>query len=105
MRLTRSMIEAFRVKHGRKLPLLITSIHERICRAMSYAVSPRLGCLRRGVVTLLGKPDSVSDRRAPGGAPLPGIHIYESKLARGRCISVIYLDTNDRVVRSEIYGY
>src|SRR2546423_13971519 len=33
------------------------------------------GMSEKEVVTLLGKPDSVSDRRGPGGTPLAGIHI------------------------------
>src|SRR5437868_5038877 len=38
------------------------------------------GAAEREVVTLLGKPDSVSDRRGPGGKPLTEIRIYEYRI-------------------------
>jgi hypothetical protein len=71
----------------------------------------RPGTSEKEVITLLGEPDRVSDRRGPGGEPLPGIHIYEYKLGNWMfqrmddAFLYVHLDTSGRVVRSEIYGY
>jgi hypothetical protein len=69
------------------------------------------GVVESEVVTLLGKPDSVSDRRGPGGKVLTGIRIYEYRIGNwplwrmDDAFVYVHLDTNDRVVKSEIYGY
>ena len=71
----------------------------------------RAGMPETDVVALLGTPDRVSDRRGPGGTPLVGIHIYEYRLGSWMsqrmddAFLYVHLDTRDRVVRTEIYGY
>jgi hypothetical protein len=84
-----------------------TSTHVTRCDPPSY----QAGAAEREVVTLLGKPDSVSDRRGPGGKPLTEIRIYEYRIGNwplwrmDDAFVYVHLDTNDRVVKSEIYGY
>jgi len=69
------------------------------------------GASEKDVVALLGSPDTVSDRRGPGGAPLSGIHIYEYRLGSWTFSGMddaflyVHLNTDDHVVRTEIYGY
>jgi hypothetical protein len=71
----------------------------------------KLGASETEVAALLGQPDSVSDRRGPGGAPLNGIHICEYRIGSWSCAGMddafvyIHLDASDRVVHTEIYGY
>ena len=71
----------------------------------------RPGLSEKEVVALLGKPDRVSDRRGPGGTPLPGIHIYEYSLGSWTsqrmddAFLYVHFDTGERVVETEIYGY
>ena len=82
----------------------------RMSRDLMRRFVPR-GMPEREVVALLGKPDRVSDRRGPGGTPLVGIHIYEYRLGNWMsqrmddAFLYVHLDTYDRVVRTEIYGY
>lgn len=69
------------------------------------------GSSEKELLALLGKPEQVSDRRGPGGNPLSGIHIYEYDIGHSVWLGMddafvyVHLDSSERVVQAEIYGY
>jgi hypothetical protein len=63
------------------------------------------------VVDVLGRPETVTDRRAPGDAPIASGQIYRYHLGSWMsqrmddAFLYVHLDASGRVLRSEIYGY
>ena len=82
----------------------------RMCRdLMKRFVRP--GMSEKQVVSLLGTPDRISDRRGPGGTPLLGVHLYEYPIGNWTfqrmddAFLYVHFDSSDHVLKTEIYGY
>ena len=71
----------------------------------------RPGMTEQQVVSLLGPPERVRDRRGPGGEPLPNRRIYEYSIGSWTLQRMddaslyVHIDPSDHVVTAEIYGY
>jgi hypothetical protein len=71
----------------------------------------RPGMSETEVVDSLGRPETVTDRRAPGDAPVASGQIYRYHLGSWTfqrmddAFLYVHFDANGRVFRTEIYGY
>ena len=71
----------------------------------------RSGMTEKEVVDLLGRPEAVVDRRAPGDAAIPAGQIYRYHLGSWTfqrmddAFLYVHLGAGGRALGSEIYGY